>query len=347
MIRLLSYSFLAILFISCSSDDDGYVEIDEKLVLEVPANFPEVTYNLESNPPTKQGFELGKKLFYDGKLSSNGFISCGFCHEQRTAFTHHGHQFSHGVEDREGTRNTPAIQNVAFMKEFTWDGATSHLDLFSIIPITNPLEMDESITSVLAKLQADEDYRVRFSNAFENGEINSENFFKALSQFMLMMVSANSKYDKYVRNEEGGDFTEIEVEGLGLFETKCASCHSSDLFTDDSFRNNGMPVNPTLDDRGRAIVTGAESDNYKFKVPSLRNVEITAPYMHDGRLGSLVAVLDFYSSGVVASSTLDPLLQQENQLGIPLTDNEKLALIAFLHTLTDEDYINDQRFAEF
>lgn len=335
------------LFVSCSSPDEVYVPLNSPLELAVPANFPEPKYDLSANPPTQLGFELGKKLFYDGQLSANGFISCGFCHEQNFAFTHHGHQFSHGINDLEGIRNTPAIQNAAFMQEFTWDGATSHLDLFPIIPITNEVEMGETVSNVLAKLQADTEYPELFANAFEEGKINNEYFLKALSQFMIMMVSANSKYDKYMRQEPGGNLSTLEAEGLVIFQEKCATCHSSDLFTDGTFRNNGLAPNPQINDIGRAEVSGAQSDNYKFKVPSLRNVALTEPYMHDGRFGSLMAVLDFYEQGVSDSPTLDPLLNKNGKLGIALTSSEKTALVAFLNALTDETYINDERFAEY
>ncbi|WP_420856429.1 cytochrome-c peroxidase [Zunongwangia pacifica] len=332
---------------SCSDDDAEYIAINKELEINVPANFPEVQYDLSANPPTEKGFELGKKLFYDGRLSSNGFISCGFCHEQRFAFTHHGHQFSHGINDLEGTRNAPAVQNMAFQKEFTWDGATSHLDLFPIIPITNEVEMGETVSNVISKLKEDTEYQQLFAEAFKDGEVNNEYFFKALSQFMVMMISSNSKYDKYVRGEEGGSFTEIEEYGYELFQQKCASCHKTDLFTDDAFRNNGLPPYPGINDIGRAEVTGSVADNYKFKVPSLRNVAITAPYMHDGRFGSLASVLNFYDNGVQDSETLDPILKQNNRLGIDLSAEEKEALIAFLNTLTDETFLNDERFAEY
>ena len=334
--------------ISCSQDHEGeYVLLNDELELKIPANFPELVYDTTKNPPTEQGFALGKKLFYDGKLSANGFISCGFCHEQRFAFTHHGHQFSHGIDDLEGVRNAPAIQNAAFMRHFAWDGATAHLDLFPIIPITNEVEMGETVSNVLAKLKADGEYQLLFANAFENGAVSSENFFKALSQFMVMMISSNSKYDKYVRKEDGVTFTPIESRGMEIFEQQCASCHKTALFTDDSFRNNGLPPYPGLNDLGYAEVSGSAGDNYKFKVPSLRNVAVTAPYMHDGRFGSLQSVLDFYTNGVKDSETLDPLLKQNNRLGIALSAEDKLALIAFLKTLTDETYLNDKRFAEY
>lgn len=326
-------------------EEDVYTNVE--LVLEQPSNFPTPHYNLSSNPITEKGFELGKKLFYDGKLSSDGVVSCAFCHQQKFAFTHHGHQLSHGVEDREGTRNTPPIQNMAFQKQFSWDGAAFHLDMFPIIPITNPVEMDETVTNILEKLRQDAAYRKLFSQAFEDGQINADHTFKAMSQFMLMMVSANSKYDKYVRMEKGGAFSEQEKNGLELFNAKCASCHVSDLFTDDAFRNNGLPINPALNDIGRMTVTLLEGDKYKFKVPSLRNIELTAPYMHDGRFGSLKSVLNFYATGVQETQNVDPILKKEDGTwGIPLNEQEKEDIIVFLKTLTDEEFIRDKRFAE-
>lgn len=347
MMKKLLILFGSITAMACSSGNDEYEAINEPLEFTVPSNFPEVQYDITANPPTEKGFELGKKLFYDGRLSANGFISCGFCHEQRFAFTHHGHQFSHGIDDLEGTRNTPPIQNAAFMTEFAWDGATSHLDLFPIIPITSEVEMGETVTNVISKIRADKEYRRLFAEAFEGGEVNNENFFRALSQFMVMMVSSDSGYDKYVRGEPGGTFTEEEKRGLEIFRQKCTGCHATDLFTDNSFRNNGLPPNPALNDIGRMEVSGSEADKYKFKVPSLRNVAITAPYMHDGRFGSLESVLDFYGNGIRESPTLDPLLKQGDTPGIPLTTGEKSALLTFLNTLTDNTYLNDERFAEY
>ena len=340
---------LANFLLSCSKNESVYIPVPEnrELQVNIPENFPDLEYDLTTNPPTEKGFELGKKLFYDGKLSANGFISCGFCHEQRFAFTHHGHQFSHGIDDLEGIRNTPPIQNMAFQSEFAWDGATAHLDLFPIIPITNEVEMGETVTNVIEKLRADREYQKLFSEAFEEGTVNAENMFKAISQFMLMMISADSKYDKYVRAEDHVELSEEETYGMRLFQNKCASCHKSDLFTDNSFRNNGLPINPIINDMGRFEVTGMAADQYKFKVPSLRNIEVTAPYMHDGRFGSLESVLDFYDSGVQNSETLDPLLKENNRLGIELQEDEKVALIAFLKTLTDKNYLNDERFAEY
>ncbi|CAA0151322.1 cytochrome-c peroxidase [Tenacibaculum maritimum] len=334
-----------IFFTNCNNETVKYEKVS--LPFEKPNNFPELKYNLESNPLTDKGFELGKKLFYDGRLSSDGAVACAFCHQQKFAFTHHGHQFSHGVEDRKGTRNSQPIQNMVFQSQFAWDGAAFHLDLFPIIPITNENEMGETVTNVLEKLQQDPYYQDLYTLAFEDGKINTENTFKALSQFMIMMVSANSKYDKYIRNEPGGDFTENEKEGLRLFEKKCASCHKTALFTDDSFKNNGLPINPEINDVGRMRVTLLPEDKYKFKVPSLRNIALTAPYMHDGRFGSLKSVLNFYANGMQETENLAPILKHDNgSLGIPMSSEEQQNIILFLETLTDNEFINDERFKE-
>lgn len=334
------------MFFSCSDDDsDEYQNIP--IEFNVPSNFPALAYNFETNPLTEKGFELGKKLFYDGRLASDGVVSCGFCHIQEDAFTHHGHTFSHGVGESIGTRNTPSIQNLAFQTTFMWDGATNHLDLQPIIPLTSPIEMDGNFENIISMMKNDSSYKKLFKQAFSNGEINTENMLKALGQFMVMATSSNSRFDKYRRNENGGTLSTNELEGYAIFNQKCASCHATDIFTDNSFRNNGLPVNPALNDVGRYRVTELSEDLYKFKVPSLRNIEKTAPYMHDGRFYTLDAVLEHYNNGVVNSETLDSTLNSNSTLGIPLTNNEKTKIIAFLKTLTDNQYLTDKRFSEF
>lgn len=340
--------FCQLAMVSCSKDTvtEGYEP--KPLVLEIPSNFPEINYNLDNNPMTEAGFELGKKLFYDGKLSANNAIPCAFCHEQAFGFTHHGHTLSHGVNGGIGFRNTPPIQNMAFEKEFMWDGAASHLDLQPIIPITSDVEMGETFENIIYKLNGDAYYREQFANAFEDGEITAPNILKALSQFMVMMVSSNSKYDKYIRSEDGITLSQIEQDGFGTFQNKCASCHASDLFTDQSYRNNGLSINPKLNDTGRYRILEKEEDLYRFKVPSLRNIEVTFPYMHDGRFATLEAVLDFYDSGMTDNGNVDESLKREDgSFGITLSNYEKESLVAFLKTLTDNEFLNDKRFSEF
>ena len=340
------FYFLFFLIVSCSNNDSEEEYTNVALDFKVPSNFPDLVYNIDANPPTEKGFELGKKLFYDGRLASDGVVSCGFCHEQSSAFTHHGHTVSQGVDGLSGTRNTPSIQNLGFQTQFMYDGAVDHLDLQPLLPLTNPVEMNSNLTEIVKLLNSDTEYKKLFALAFPGKPIDTENMLKAMSQFLVMVTSSNSKFDKFRRNETAGNFTTDETEGYAIFNSKCASCHATDLQTDDSFRNNGLAVNAFVNDIGRYRVTESADDYYKFKVPSLRNIEITAPYMHDGRFGSLESVLNHYSSGVQSSKTLDPILNQNGKLGIALTADEKVKIIAFLKTLTDHQYLTDKRFSE-
>jgi cytochrome c peroxidase len=182
-----------------------------------------------------------------------------------------------------------------------------------------------------------------FKKAFGTEEINSTRFLKALSQFMVMCVSSNSKYDSVMRKQSS--FTESEQKGYQLFKQKCGGCHKEPLFTDNTFRNNGLRPG-MLNDEGRYLATLQESDRYKFKVPSLRNLGFTPPYMHDGRLLTIEAVLDHYSDDVQQTPNLDPLLQQNSVTGIALTADEKVRIITFLTTLNDKTFVTDRRFSE-
>ncbi|WP_128547973.1 cytochrome-c peroxidase [Larkinella soli] len=312
-----------------------------------PANFPDPVYNFSKNTLTQEGVALGKALFYDGLLSRDGTISCAFCHQPSAAFAHTDHPVSHGIGDRIGTRNVPGIQNVAWGSAFFWDGGINDLDLLPISPIQNPVEMGDSLKNVLNKVRNNGQYRALFKAAYGTEEVTTERFLKALSQFMLTMVSGTSKYDKYARQEGGTQLTESEQRGLTLFRQNCASCHQGELFTDGSFRNNGLAmrlVNSSDYDLGRYLITLNLDDYNKFRVPSLRNVERTPPYMHDGRFQTLEQVLNHYVNGVTDSPQLDPLLKKSGSAGLPLTRQQQQDLIAFLRTLTDYEFLSDRRF---
>jgi cytochrome c peroxidase len=312
--------------------------------LQFPAHFPQPIYTMSDNKPTKAGFELGKKLFYDPILSRNNTISCGSCHISTSAFTHHGHDKSHGIDDLLGRRNTPPLQNLLWQPSYFWDGGVHNLDLVPLNAIQNPVEMDESPANVLIKLRAHPQYPVLFKQAFGSDAITSQDFLHALSQFMGMLISADSRYDKYKKGDANALSAE-ELAGLQLFRQKCASCHTGELFSDFSFRNNGL--NSTFNnDKGRFEISLQNQDIGKFKVPSLRNIAKTAPYMHAGQLRSLDAVLQHYAQNVQYSTTLDTILQENGQLGIPMTAAEQQKIIAFLNTLTDETFIRDTRFVE-
>ena len=321
---------------------------DQDLLVAVPgaqqpANFPAMVYGLETNVPDAATFELGRQLFYDPRFSSDGTVSCGSCHQSFAAFAHSGHRLSHGVGGQLGTRNAPALQNLRWRQSFMADGGVLGLELQALAPLTDPREMHLSLADALAKLNADAEYRRRFAAIYGPGTIDTPQFLRALAQFTAALTSSNSRYDHHVRHEAGGTFTSQETQGRALFGAKCASCHATDLFTDESYRNNGLDRSfPT--DSGRAHITARPTDVGRFKVPSLRNVVRTAPYMHDGRFETLAQVLAHYDHGVVPSRTLDPLLRQPNgRLGIPLTAQEQVDLLAFLNTLTDNTFLTDRR----
>ena len=331
------------LFLSCGEPNRPNETLN--ISFTVPDNFPQPVYDFSKNPITNEGFALGKKLFYDGILSKDGSISCGTCHIQSSGFSQHGHDLSHGIADRLTMRNTPAIQNVAWKKFFQWDGGVFNLDLFAVNPITAHNEMDETLENVLAKLRKHSQYPGMFKAAFGTGEITSEGFLKALSQFQLMFISSGSKYDKVKRNE-GISFTVEEQEGYDVFKAKCATCHTEPLFSDESFRNTGLPVR-NQNDKGRAMITLNDKDVYSYIVPSLRNVMITAPYMHDGRFDNIDKVLNHYENGMIDSPYLDSTFKKQNPAGIPLSNLDKTYLKAFLHTLTDQEFLQRRMLSEF
>jgi cytochrome c peroxidase len=301
-----------------------------------PANWPSPHYNFQNNTLTSDGFALGRRLFYDARLSIDNSISCASCHEQTTAFAQIDHAFSHGVRNQLGTRNSPALFNLAWHTSFFWDGGVNHIENQPIAPILNPVEMDETIPNVIAKLNADPSYRLQFKNTFGSEEINTQRIQKAIVQFMATIVSNQSKYDQ-VKNGKAS-FTADEQAGYILFQQKCNTCHAEPLFTDFSFRNNGLPSSL---DSGRAHITGLASDRFKFKVPSLRNLNFTKPYMHNGSIASLGAVLDHYTN-INQSPSVDPLLQNP----ITLSATDKSNLIAFLNTLNDYEFVKDVRFKQ-
>lgn len=332
---------LSFVFFACNRQEAEPVEADKGLIL--PEHFPPVVYDFSTNPYKEEVFILGRALFYEPQLSANNTIACGSCHLQSNAFTHHGHNVSHGINDQLGKRNALPLFNLAWQPIFFWDGGVPNLDLTSLNALHSPVEMDENIENVLVKLAGDDKYLVQFEKAFGDSEITSQRFLQALSQFMYSMVSSESKFDKVALGE--ASFWDDELKGHALFEQKCTPCHSGILLTDFSFRNNGLPINHAFE-RGREEITLSEQDRGKFKVPSLRNIAVTGPYMHDGRFRTLRQVLDFYSTGVQMSETLDPLLQTGDTPGIALNEIEKTQLLAFLETLTDYEFIRNARFSE-
>lgn len=299
--------------------------------IEYPPYFPPPIYSFAHNPLDSSTVTLGRALFYDPILSQNNTISCASCHSPYNAFAHTDHDLSHGINDEIGTRNAPALFNLAWHPSFMWDGAINHLDMQPLAPITNPKEMGESIKNVAAKLQHTTLYPSLFQRAFGDSMITGEHILKAIAQFQLTLVSATAKYDRVQNGNE--QFSEQENKGYALFRRFCNSCHTEPLFSSFGFASNGLPLDTTLNDKGRAAISNNPQDSLLFKIPSLRNLSYTYPYMHDGRFKKLSQVLNHYTSGVAEFA--DTRLRG----GIPLSAHDKADLIAFLLTLDDKDFV--------
>ncbi len=283
--------------------------------LEYPAYFPAPAYDFSHNPLTPEGVELGRRLFYDERLSGDGTISCASCHSPFAAFAHTDHDLSHGIGDSIGIRNAPPLFNLAWATSFHRDGAIHHLDVQPLAPLHHPGEMGSDIGMVVTTLREDGHYQERFAAAFGDPIVTGERVLKALTQFQLSLVSADAKYD---RVRSGADtFSEQETKGYALFRERCNSCHAEPLFTNQAFASNGLSVDTTLNDFGRMALTHLAADSLAFKVPSLRNLSFTHPYMHDGRLATLRQVLTHYE----------------------IAGDDRADLTAFLLTLDDRDFV--------
>ncbi len=302
----------------------------------IPAHFPPPVYRAESNTYTAAGIELGKKLFFDPGLSATGKVSCATCHDQVHSFSDHNVPLSRGIFGKLGKRNSPPIYNLIWTKNFMWDGSIRHIELQPIAPLTDSAEMGASIADIVKYLRSNEDYRKRFASAFNGAAPDDQKMLKAMAQYMATLVSANSKYDRVITGRES--FTEQEARGYAIFKTNCKSCHTEPLLTDGSYRNNGLDVFPA--DSGRMRITRNPADRGKFRVPSLRNVALTYPYMHDGRFDELKTVVDHYSAGMHSGGLTDPSLAPMN-----FTPQQKADLISFLSALTDYEFVSNIKHA--
>jgi cytochrome c peroxidase len=311
--------------------------------LAITSRFPQVRLPAD-NPLTMEGVALGRRLFHDTRLSINGTQSCASCHQQPFAFAD-PRRFSLGAEGQRGTRNAMPLFNLAWQQDFFWDGRAKSLREQVLVPISDAHEMNERLDRVIAKLTDDTAMAEEFAHAFGSPGVTSERLALALEQFLLTLVSQDSRFDRAARQQ--AELTEEEKRGLQLFVTEfdparglrgadCFHCHGGTLFTDHLLHNNGLAL--ADDDLGRMAVTGNAADRGKFKAPSLRNVALTAPYMHDGRFATLEAVVEHYNSGVQRSTTLDPNLAKHPAAGLQLTAAEQHDLVAFLKTLTDEPF---------
>lgn len=308
--------------------------------LSIDARMPSVTFP-EDNPLTVAGVRLGEMLFNDRRLSRGDQVSCASCHRAGQAFSDAGRVVSLGVDGRAGERNAMPLFNLAWVKEFFWDGRARSLRQQVLEPIEHPTEMAEKLPRVVTRLAADRVMVAHFQRAFKGG-VSADRIALALEQYLLSIVSQDSKFDRVIKGADS--FTTEERRGFELFLTEhdpprglkgadCFHCHGGSLFTGNRFANNGLVLRGT--DTGRERVTGDAADRGKFRTPSLRNVALTAPYMHDGRFQTLEQVIDHYDRGVERTTTLDPNLAKHPARGLGLSASDKSALVAFLQTLTD------------
>lgn len=344
IIKVCGFFYLCLIFFSCKVDPKIKNPITFNNLAElIPQGWPQPYYTYSTNVVSENVFILGRALFYEELLSKDNSISCGSCHQNFTAFANADHALSHGINGNFGTRNTPGLFNLAWHPYFMHDGGINHIELQPLAPISNPIEMDENINHVIAKLQSTEKYLTLFKNAFGNEEINSQKLLLALTQFQGLIYSFNSKYDRVKRKEKNEIFTESEAKGYQLFQANCTACHKEPLFSDFQFRSIGLPIDQKLKDSGRAVVEKLQENIFKFKTPSLRNIALTFPYMHDGRFNTLEQCLDHYTNGITNLINLDPLLTSN---GMNINHVEKNDIINFLHTLTDTLFIKDNRFSD-
>ncbi|MEM7145120.1 MAG: MbnP family protein [Verrucomicrobiota bacterium] len=331
-----------------SNNDDSAAPAHPDLVgtpkpFTIPKGFPIPALPTDF-PLTQERVDLGKKLFHDTLLSRDSSVSCSSCHQSNYALTD-GLQFSVGIDGKEGTRNSMPLANLAWKSSFFWDGRAPSLREQALVPIEDPVEMHESLDNVTEKLADSQTYPDLFAEAFGDKQITPERIGIAIEQFLLTLTSFDSKFDRAMRGE--AELTDEEKRGFELFFTEyeprrelygadCFHCHGGAFFTDHDFHNNGLSLS---EDLGLEKVTGLEIDRGKFSTPTLRNVALTAPYMHDGRFDTLEQVLDHYTEGIDYSPHLDPnLAKHPGSGGIPLSEDDKAAIIAFLKSLSDEQF---------
>lgn len=352
MKTLLITTLVCTLILTGCTDPEYVVQFDETPYAFNTGDLPQPELPTDY-PLTNQRVALGRTLFHDGLLSRNATQSCSSCHSQAAGFSDN-RKYSVGIRGLPGTRQGMPLVNLAWhTRGFFWDGRSPTLRDQALHPIVDTLEMDETLENVVKKLGASKVYREQFVRAFGNDSITPERIGIALEQFMLSLVSSESRFDKAVRGTV--QLSESEERGRQLFfreydptgKTKgaeCFHCHAAPFFTNDRFMNNGLDDDAGFRDFGRERVTGKETDRAKFKVPTLRNISRTAPYMHDGRFQSLEDVVHFYNTNVNRSSTVDPLMQFNLKPGLNLSVEDEQDLVAFLKTLTDETFLTNPLF---
>ncbi|WP_197076691.1 cytochrome-c peroxidase [Hymenobacter terrenus] len=365
--KLVLFGALLLSLVGCKQDSDTAVAPTDPngsgpgptaYNLKIPDNFPNPLPVPANNPLTEEGVALGRQLFYETALSVNSEVACSSCHRQELAFTD-GLARAVGVNGAVSPRSSMSLANLLWEPKLTWDGAVTTLESQARIPIEKPVEMHQSLAVGVARLQLLPKYPPLFNKAFGSSTITEENILKALAQFERTLISGNSRYDQFRRGDRTA-LSSYEQQGLVLFSThptgtlrggNCSDCHSGDLQTNHTFSNNGL--DRAFLDLGLGALTGQPTDNGKFRVPTLRNIALTAPYMHDGRFSTLEEVVSHYNEHVVLNSpNIDPLMlnttndPRQTSFTLDLTTDEKAKIVAFMRTLTDDTFIKDPRFSK-
>lgn len=351
--RRYTYFLVALLALGACRKDPAIERADAftgptPLALEIPAwalNQPHPLQIPATNPLTVEGVALGRKLFYEKALSDNYSLSCGSCHRQEFAFSD-PRRFSLGTDGSVGRRQSMPIQNMLWDHAFFWDGRAASLEEQAFGPVANHLEMRNAWPVVEERLRRLPEYPLLFARAFGSPGIDSVRVVKAIAQFERTLLSFDSPFDRYYYGGDAGAMTDAQVRGMDLFfgEAQCVLCHMAPLFQDHDFRNIGLPPGP---DQGRAEITGVTSDRGRFKVNSVRNIALTAPYMHDGRFATLEEVIDFYADSVVLSTpNLDNHMWPWTGGQIDLDAQERADLKAFMEALTDQRFVTNPAFSD-
>ncbi len=349
MKKFFSVGTIFLVLMGCKGEAETSPHITTPLQIEIPRTLPRAQFP-KDNPLTVEGVALGRKLFYDPIVSRDSSVSCGSCHNQARAFTDNGKPRSMGINGQMGDRTSMPLFNLLWNRHFFWDGRAGSLRAQVLEPIVDSKEMGETFPRLMQKLQQSAMYRKDFQAAFGTPDADPELLARALEQFLLTLISGDSKFDRVQLGLE--QFTPSEARGWAIFNAEgdpngplrggdCFHCHNTALFTIQDLMNNGLAPTPDL---GLGALTGDPFDYFKFKTPSLRNIEVSAPYMHNGQFQTLMEVLEHYDSGVHETPSIDPNMHASIE-GLNLTQQDKIDLINFLKTLTDNAYLTNPAFA--
>jgi cytochrome c peroxidase len=331
------FILLTLLIVALAACKPTQQKIDKEITIKSPSFFPKIKFP-DDNRPTAFRVELGRRLFYEKKLSAQETMSCASCHVTSMAFTD-GRQTSVGAHGKKGKRNAPTLANLAWMPRFMMEGGVPTLELQVLAPIQDSIEMDLPLHEAAVRLRSIKKYNDLSLVAYGK-ELDENVIMRALANFQRTFVSADSRFDRWYYYKDSTQFNDSEKRGKAIFfseKAACMKCHSLPFFTDFEYYNIGLYKRYA--DHGKERITYNKADIGKFKTPTLRNIELTAPYMHDGSINTLEEVIEIYNKGGEGHENQDFRVRPMNW-----TVQEKEDLLAFLKTLTDWNFVQNQSF---